>query len=200
MDKRPYRMEFDMPEVEGAFPRLELTNRYVGVKDVDDMAAMLYARALYPDYTGGMMSSMTVRQGPIINLFLKEEELMLIEQEKGMEERALMTSDGILQKGLFEKLFPSEKGEGGIGLRVTGERARGVLEVKIPEKETYGLRLQYHKTNVVSIRAETGPLLVMFLMDGTLWLLDDASRVCIMSTERGFDVDTERFTYFDTPF
>ena len=194
-------MEFDTPEVEGPFPRLEFTNRYVGVKDAEDMAVMLHARALSPDYTGGTMSSMTIRRGPVVDLFLKEDELTLIEHERGKEERALMTSDGILQRDFLGKLLPSGRTEGGIGLRVSSSRTKDVLEATIPEKKTYELRLQYQKTSVVSVRAETGPLLAMFLMNGSLWLLDnETSKKCIMSTERGFDVDRERFTYFDTPF
>jgi len=200
IDAKPYRMEFDMPETDGLFPHLKITNRYTGVKDVKDMAIMLRVRAMWPDYTGGMLSSITLRQGPIVDLFLSEENMTLKEQERGKGEKVLMSSEGIPGKGLFAKLLSPEEVKGGVRLRVTSNRAKDVLETVIPESEAHGFRLQYQNTNIVSMHAKTGPLLDVFLMDGSLWLVDDENTLtCIMSTERKFDVDRNRFAYFDEP-
>ena len=200
MDKRPYRMEFELPEASGAFPRLEFTNRHVGVKNIEDTVAMLRARAMFPDYTGGTMSTITIRQGPVVDLLLTEDDVTLIEKEKGKKDSVVMTSAGIPKKGFLESIFPGAGKEAGVKLHVSSSRSKDTLEATIPLRETYGLTLQYGKMNIVGTHAETGPLLAMFLMEGSLWLRDsETSTMCIMSTERESEVDKERFEYFAEP-
>ena len=75
----------------------------------------------------------------------------------------------------------------------------------LPEKEVgklkFSLLLDYHATSIINVKTYAGPLLDIFLMNGSIWLVDaENTEMGIMSTEKKFDVDTRRFTYYDQPF
>ena len=180
VDKKPYRMEFSLPETSASYPHLRITHRY----------------------TGGTINLITFRPGPIVDLFLTEENLTL-KRCIGKKEEILTSNEGEggPKRGLFSKLFSRPKVGDGVKIRVANEKAGVVLETMLQERKDSRLSLEYYATNIMSIRVETGPLLDIFLMNGSLWLVDDENtQKCIMSTERKFDVDTSRFTYYDTPF
>lgn len=178
VDKKPYRMEFILPETSASYPHLRITHRY----------------------TGDTINLITFRPGPVVDLFLTEENLTL-KRCIGKKEEILTSNEEAPKRGIFNKLFSRPKAGDGVKIRVGNEKAGGVLETMLQERKDFRLSLEYYATSIMSIRVETGPLLGIFLMNGSLWLVDDENtQECIMSTERKFDVNTSRFTYYDTPF
>lgn len=177
VDVKPYRMEFNLAETDNSYPRLRVTHRY----------------------TPNTLGSITLTPGPVVSVSLEEENVTLKRPVTVQKEEILMSSRGPAKPSLLKKLLP--KAEHGVELRVQSKGAKHTLETVLPEGREFSLRLDYHATSLISFYVGAGPVLSMFLMNGNLWLAEDAdTEMCIMSTERGFDTDEARFTYYDTPF
>jgi hypothetical protein len=167
VDVKPYRMELILPETSTAYPHLRITHRY----------------------TRNVLNLITIRPGPIVDLFLNEENLTL---KRKIGERE-------------EAPFSSPKEEEGVKFRVESKKAKERRETRLPEKEVGKLKssllLEYHATSIINVKTYAGPLLDIFLMNGSIWLVEaENTEMGIMSTEKPFDVDTRRFTYYDQPF
>jgi hypothetical protein len=165
LDVKPYRMELNLPETTTAYPHLRITHRY----------------------TRSMLNLITIRPGPIVDLFLNEENLTLKRQIGKREEDP----------------FSPPKVEGGVKFRVETKKYK--RETMLPEKEVdklkFSLLLNYHATSIINVKTYAGPLLDIFLMNGSMWLVDAENKeMSIMSSEKKFDVDSSRFTYYDQPF
>jgi hypothetical protein len=189
VDVKPYSMEFNLLETSVSYPHLRIS-----------FAGYLFDH-LRGLSTGGILSLITIKPGPVVDLLLTAEDLTL-KQSNGKKDEILMSSKGAPKRGMFKKLFASQKVEGEVKFRVRSEKAEDVLETMIPERKDFRLSLVYGSTNILSIwPAGTSPLLDIFLTKGSAWLVDDKNvEMCIMSTERNFDMDTKRFAYYDEPF
>ena len=180
VDKKPYRMELNLPETSTKYPHLRITHRY----------------------TTGTMAQITVKPGPKLDLHLVEEYLTL-KRLIGKKEEILLMREGEKSqgKGVFKRLFSREKTNGGVKIQATREGTRDFLETSLKENKEFRLYLDYHATSLLCFSLERGPVVGVFLMNGNLWLADEENKeICIMSTERPFNVDRNRFKYYDTPF
>lgn len=188
VDIKPYRVEFDLLETSTPCPHLRIGSAgYV----MDRLRGLP---------TGGTLASLTIRPGPSVDILLLSEE-MIPKKSTGKTEIILKPSKESPKQGLFKKLFTKQTPGGEVKFKISNKKSEEGIETNISEKDSR-LSLVNGNTNIVSINLTAdGRMLDIFLMNGTIWLVDEVNKeMCIMSSERNFDVDTKRFTYYDTPF
>ena len=171
VDIKPYRVEFELPETSTAYP-------YLRVSSAGYM--MDHLRGLP---TGGELASITIRPSSLMEIALLSED-MIAKKLTGNTEKILKSSD-------------SSKGK----IRIINKKTDDVIETAIPEKDSR-LYLVNGATDIICISPISSKgFLDIFLMNGSIWLADDVNtEMCIMSSEKSFDVDAKRFTYYDSPF